>query len=113
MKWIELDNSDQLEQINQESMTRAVVLFKHSTRCYISKMALRQFEQQSNFDTQINCYLLHLVEHRKVSDAVTQFWGIPHESPQILVIHQGKVLHHASHEAIDAKNVEKWIGHQP
>ena len=48
--WISLTSLDQLENISKESHIKPVAIFKHSTRCGISRMALRQFEKQLNIE---------------------------------------------------------------
>ncbi|MBM3161669.1 MAG: DUF2847 family protein, partial [Bacteroidetes bacterium] len=41
MKWVEIENSGQVDTLLDDSMTTAQLIFKHSTRCSISSMALR------------------------------------------------------------------------
>ena len=42
--WIDLTSLDQLREIKEQSKITPVVIFKHSTRCVISRMVLREFE---------------------------------------------------------------------
>ncbi|MBC9798143.1 bacillithiol system redox-active protein YtxJ [Sinomicrobium weinanense] len=105
-EWIPLTSEGQLDEIVQESASTAVIIFKHSTRCGISRMAYRNFE--SDWDTTVDgikLYYLDLLAYRQVSNAVASRFGIAHESPQLLLLKDGKVVYHTSHGNITAQNV--------
>ena len=64
--WISLTSLDQLENIYKESHIKPVAIFKHSTRCGISRMALRQFEKQLNIEmSSVKLYYLDLLPYRE------------------------------------------------
>ena len=84
----------------QESFEHPVLVFKHSTRCSISRMALRQFETDWNLDGKITPYFLDLLEYRPISNAIAERLGVVHQSPQVIVIKEGLAVYDASHEAI-------------
>jgi len=53
MHWIHLTDEEQLKQILSKSQIRPQVIFKHSTRCSISSVALQRLQrvsQPSNID---------------------------------------------------------------
>jgi bacillithiol system protein YtxJ len=107
MNWITLTNTSQLLQLQQApSLTASkFVVFKHSTRCSTSRMSLKLFESQ--WKNLMPAYLLHVVENRQVSNEVEKIFGVRHESPQILLISEGKCIFNASHSMIDAEEIEK------
>lgn len=109
MNWISLLDMNQLDLIVEESKTKPVVIFKHSTRCIISKMALRGFESDYNLGDDFICYYLDLIAHRAISNEITNRFGIEHQSPQILIVKNGKVVFHESHEGIDANVLQQFI----
>ena len=45
--WIDLNSINQLEQLLEESKSKPIVIFKHSTGCGISRMVLKRFEKQT------------------------------------------------------------------
>jgi len=108
MTWNYLKNIHDLDNIEKESFMVTIVIFKHSTRCFISKMALRQFESEFNLD-EIKPYFLDLLEHRDISNEIATRFGVTHQSPQIIVIKDGKAAYHTSHESIDANKLEQFI----
>ena len=108
MKWIGLDNIAQLEEINAASFQNKVVIFKHSTRCGISRMVLKNFENEVQDKAEfknISFYYLDLIQYRKISNAIADKWQIEHQSPQIIVISNGMAIHDASHYSIKTANI--------
>ena len=109
MEWRQLTDLGQLNEIVEVSNEKLVLIFKHSTRCSISRYALKQFENEFTFEDKIVPYFLDLIAHRDVSNEIAQRFGVFHESPQIILIKEGKAIYDASHESIDAKKLESFI----
>lgn len=100
--WVPLDNINQLDAIVEASKTKPQLLFKHSTRCGISRMVKKQFETAYTLkENEADLYYLDLLNYRDVSNAVSTRFKVIHESPQLLVIKQEKVIVHVSHGAIN------------
>ena len=101
--WNEIQSSEDLEAAVEASKLGKVVIFKHSTRCMISKTVLRNFERQIESKTLDlpKFYYLDLLNHRDISNEIAQKFSVVHQSPQIVVIENGQVIHHASHDNID------------
>jgi bacillithiol system protein YtxJ len=102
MNWIPLKNIEQLAAIEKESFDNPVLIFKHSTRCHISRSALRMFESELGLKHEMVPYFLDLLEFRDVSNEIASRFGVQHQSPQIIIIKDGKAIYNASHERIDA-----------
>ena len=51
-------------------------------------------------DPGIPCYFLNVLENRSISDAVAEKFNVQHESPQILLLKNGKCIYHNSHSGI-------------
>lgn len=108
--WYSLRRLDQLDEIIEESKTRPVAIFKHSTRCGISRMVLRQFESGYDIDTDaMKLYFLDLLSNRALSDEVGIRFQVIHQSPQLLVIKDGVAVAHASHHGIRAGELEQFV----
>jgi len=107
--WRQLTDLGQLNEIVEVSNEKLVLIFKHSTRCSISRYSLKQFENEFTFEDKIVPYFLDLIAHRDVSNEIAQRFGVFHESPQIILIKEGKAIYDASHESIDAKKLETFI----
>lgn len=99
MQWNTLENTAQLTDIEQLSMQKPVLIFKHSTTCSISSTSLNRLERvwkDADNDT-VTPYLLNLLQYRSLSNEIAARYGIEHESPQAIVLHNGKAVYHASH----------------
>ncbi|KDN56463.1 bacillithiol system redox-active protein YtxJ [Flavobacterium seoulense] len=102
MNWELLTDVDQLGEIIFNSNEKPAVIFKHSTRCSVSRMALRQFENEFNLEEEVTPYFLDLLNYREISNEIANRFNVHHESPQIVVIKDGKAVYDASHSDIDA-----------
>ena len=108
--WHMLAKMEQLEEIVEESKSKPVAIFKHSTRCGISRMVLKQFEKNYNLDeSQLKLYFLDLLQNRDISAEIADRFNVQHESPQMIVVKNGNVVHHDSHQGIDAKHLDQFI----
>lgn len=109
INWIPLTSLEQLDQIATESKDTQILIFKHSTRCSISKMALKQFEREFDLDTKVKAYFLDLIAYRDISNEIASRFDVIHQSPQLLLIKDGKCVYHVSHSDIDAEALKSKI----
>jgi len=107
--WKLLTDLVQLDQIDEESSIQPVIIFKHSTRCSVSRMALRHFENDFDTEGAIIPYFLDLLEHRDISNEIASRYSVVHQSPQLLLISKGKSIYDVSHNFIDAKDLRNHI----
>ncbi|MBT8255984.1 MAG: bacillithiol system redox-active protein YtxJ [Bacteroidia bacterium] len=108
--WHRLSSLEQLETIEKESQTMPVAIFKHSSRCGISSMVLRNFENSYDLEeNQMKLYFLDLLAFRQVSDEVGYKFQVVHQSPQLIVIKNGQTVAHASHQGIKAADLPQFI----
>lgn len=102
--WNTIKSEDDLRIALENSYTHKIAIFKHSTSCFISKTVLRNFEKDieslENTDDIADLYFLDLLAYRPLSNKIAEDLDIRHESPQLLVIENGKVINHASHQDI-------------
>ena len=100
---------NQLIEIEKESFHQPIAIFKHSTRCGTSSMALRQFESQFEADnTSVKLYFLDLLSFKDISNEIAIRFQVFHESPQLIVLKDGNTIHHSSHHQIDAGLLEQF-----
>ena len=102
--FIEINSTEQLDELFEKSNEKPVVLLKHSTSCPISSGV---YQDISSADAEIN--LIIVQKARDVSKALADKTGIRHESPQAIILKNGKPVYHASHYDIMAKDVEKIL----
>ena len=99
----------QLNEIILLSSEKPVLIFKHSTRCSVSRMVLKQFESEFDLENQVTPYFLDLLEHRDVSNAIAEQFKVVHQSPQLLLIKNGMSVYDASHSAIEVAELRMKI----
>lgn len=104
MNWTPLVSKDQLVDLIEQSKLKPQVIFKHSTRCSISSVAKARLEK-ANKPEDTRFYYLDLISYRSVSNEIAQQFDVTHESPQILVIKDGKCVYHESHMGIDMNEI--------
>ena len=109
VEWKPLTSVDQLSIINEASKTKPQAIFKHSTRCGVSRMVLKNFEADFNLDSNsYDLYLIDLLNYREVSSAVSETLNVQHQSPQLLIIKNGEVIIHDSHGAINNIDLQQY-----
>jgi bacillithiol system protein YtxJ len=108
--WFYLENLKDLDGIVKISFEKPIVIFKHSTRCSISRFALRQFENEYGIEAdKMELYFLDLLEYRNISDAIALRFQVQHQSPQLIVLKDGKAVYHVSHSDIDAGALQQFV----
>jgi bacillithiol system protein YtxJ len=103
MNWKDLKSEQQVWEILEESKTITVMIFKHSSRCSTSRMVLDRLarkwkEEETNH---LRTYFLDLISFREISNSIASKFDVPHESPQVLIIENGRSVYDRSHFDID------------
>ena len=109
LPWIPLTTLGQLNSIYEKSKLKTQLIFKHSTRCGISRMVMSQFSELYNTDANADLYYLDLLNYREVSNEVGYQFQVLHQSPQLLVIKNEVAVAHASHGGIIDMNLNTLI----
>ncbi|MEC3876349.1 bacillithiol system redox-active protein YtxJ [Chryseobacterium salviniae] len=104
--WKYIESEEDLHKAIEDSFIRKIAIFKHSTSCFISKTVLKNFEKEiESSDQKPELYFLDLLAHRAISNKIATDLEVRHESPQLLVIENGKVISSASHQHISADQI--------
>ena len=110
--WNLLKDVNQLESIDKESIEKPVVIFKHSVSCGLSANARYQLERDWDFDSEdLSFYYLDLINYRSISNEIANRYGIIHQSPQIIVLKDGKAVYNTSHHQISVPDLKKGLSY--
>lgn len=111
MNWNHLENPEQLNQLIQESAEKNILIFKHSTRCNISRATLDRFERNWKDEEvpTLKPYFLDLLSYRHISNAIADQFQVEHQSPQVLIIRNGKSVYDNSHYGIDFSAIREKV----
>ena len=108
MNWHPINSVEQLEQIKAASFTTPQVIFKHSTTCSISRMALDRFER-SETPINVDFHYLDLLNFRTISNEIATFFQVHHESPQVILIKDGACIYDESHYGIMMDELKSFL----
>ncbi|WP_299134407.1 bacillithiol system redox-active protein YtxJ [uncultured Tenacibaculum sp.] len=109
VNWLPLRSMDQLKEIEILSKKEPIAIFKHSTRCGISRMVIQRFE--SSFDESLKdfkVYYLDLLNYRELSNEIGYKFQVLHQSPQLMIIKRGVAVAYASHYDITNINLKNF-----
>ncbi|SHH76256.1 bacillithiol system redox-active protein YtxJ [Winogradskyella jejuensis] len=109
LPWQALTTVSQLDEIEKRSLGKTQLIFKHSTRCGISRMVMNQFVSIYDLDLNADLYYLDLLNYREVSNETGYKFQVLHQSPQLLVIRNGVAVAHASHGGINELELGKFV----
>ncbi len=111
MKWNSLRSLEQIDQLKTESKQAPVLIFKHSSRCNISRTTLDRLERnwQEEELPDVRLYFLDLLTYRNISDTIAEEFQVDHESPQVVIIRHEKATYDESHFGIDYGRIRDVI----
>jgi|SRR4029078_1064309 len=95
-KFLKLSDKETWEQLLRASNEHPVLVFKHSNSCGISSRAYREMEQLDGVN------LLEVQTARELSNEVAATTGVEHETPQVILLRNGKAVWNTSHYGVKA-----------
>jgi bacillithiol system protein YtxJ len=101
---VRITEVESFEELDSRSQHGPVVVFKHSTTCPISAAA---YNEMSRFDGEVA--LVEVQGAGKLSKEIETRTGVTHESPQVLVLRNGKVVWTASHWKVKSEAVAQAV----
>jgi len=104
MHWIHLTAEDQLQKIIVKSQEKPQVIFKYSSCCQLSVVVFQRL-QQNGCPGDVDFHFLDLTNYNRISEKVSETFGVPNQSPQILVINEGQCIFHESHPGISLEGI--------
>jgi bacillithiol system protein YtxJ len=109
MKWSNLTSVGQIDEILKESKEKPILIFKYSSRCSLSRMALDRLERNwvESEMTRIKPYFLDLISYREISDEIADKFEVEHESPQVLIIENERSVYDQSHLGIEYQKIRE------
>jgi bacillithiol system protein YtxJ len=99
--FVELSDIESLDRFLAQSNGDPVIIFKHSDSCGLSA---RAYTQMSQLEHAVG--LVTVQTARAVSDELEKRMGLAHETPQVLIVSDGKVVWTTSHGQVKAATVE-------
>lgn len=101
-----LEGSSSFDSLLQEDL---VVLFKHSSACPVSWAAHAQMTRFLKANPGTPVRLVSVLKDRPLSQRIAAATGIPHESPQVIVLRRGEAVASASHGEITEQTLNEIL----
>lgn len=106
MAWIQYNSPDIFNILLENSKQAPQFIFKHSTRCPTSALALNRLQDAAK---KIDIYIIDVINNRDISNAVGQKLDVIHQSPQLLVVSEGVCIYHVSHMQISSNVIKQFL----
>lgn len=104
--WNTLTTEAQLQELRKASHNHPQLIFKHSVRCGTSAHVKYYLEDATaDLNGQMDLHYLDLIRFRSISNEIASEFAVPHQSPQILLIKDGKAVYNASHLSINPARI--------
>lgn len=102
----QIKNLDTWSTVLEQSKHQPLLLFKFSTTCASSVSAFKEIKA---LQTELPTYIVIIQPYRDVSNAIATDLGVRHESPQLLILKEGRAIWQATHYKIKGKTIQKAI----
>lgn len=110
MFFLEIQDVDSIDQIISKSYELPQVIFKHSTICPISRIAYEKMKAEYPMKSEeADLYYIGVIEQRPLSNYISEALNVQHESPQLIIIKDGKAIYNESHLMINPKIIREII----
>lgn len=104
----ELTTTEELDAAFALSAAQPILIYKHSLTCGTSGLAYEEvLDLAEGSMLPGSAFLVRIQAARDVSQAIEDRLGIRHESPQVLLIVEGRVVWHASHFRVTARAISE------
>jgi bacillithiol system protein YtxJ len=82
--------------------------------CPISRRARNEYEKfvttkNQEGEKSLHYYMIDVVNNREISNSIENKTGIKHESPQIILLHNGQPQWYESHMSINSKTINEKV----
>jgi len=105
----EFRSLEDIPEMLAESHQQPVFLLKHSTACPASADAWRAFQSFAKEETQAAFWKVLVRENRDISLKIAEKTGVKHESPQVILIRDGKAVWNISHRDITGQALARQL----
>jgi len=105
----ECNNEGDFRRLVENSNGRMVFLFKHSTNCPISRGAWERFSAFTEQHPEIEYWRVLVGDHKDLSTYIAEKTDISHQSPQVILFHEGKAVWKCAHHSITEANIRRQL----
>lgn len=108
--WKDIKSVEDFHEIVEKSKNRTQIIFKDSTTCGISAYAKERLDLgTAKLEEKADFNYLDLLAYRSISNLIAEELDIRHQSPQILVLRDGKLVHSVTHHSIEPDKIVPYL----
>lgn len=108
--WIEVTSEAEFYNIVENSAHKPQIIFKDSITCGISAHAKERLKNgYALIEGKADFNYLNLLAFRPISNLVAQTLNVTHQSPQIIVLKDKKIVYTSSHHAISPESIAEHL----
>ncbi|MGF1669872.1 MAG: bacillithiol system redox-active protein YtxJ [Balneolaceae bacterium] len=101
--WNIPETENEVDEIFERSSDRPQLIYKHSNSCSICWFSKSEIESAfESISKYADCHFVNVVRSRPLSNYIASRSKIIHQSPQVLIIHNGIAVWNTSHGSIRA-----------
>lgn len=105
-KWFNITSKADISKIVDESVVKPQIIFKHSTSCGVSSYAHEKLWAGADLLAQkVDVNYLDLLTYRSISNFIADELKVLHQSPQVILIKDKKVIYTVTHSGIDVNKI--------
>lgn len=109
-KWNTISTENEVLDIIEKSAVKPQIIFKDNVSCGISAFAKeRLINDYGLIENEADFNYLDLLSYRGISNFIAARLEVTHQSPQIIVLIDGKVIFRDSNHSIEAKKIAEKI----
>jgi len=104
--WNRLTDEKRIDDIIEESYKKPQLIYKHSNRCSTCWFSKSELENSAGeISSKASMHFVDVVASRSVSNKLAEVLNVRHESPQAILVKDGKAVWDTSHGSIKGKKV--------
>ncbi len=106
---MELADLSSREKLKEVLGLEEVLIYKHSSICWSSSVALRHVRKFAAKRRDIPIFMVDVLASRDVSNEIARLLDVRHESPQLILVKNGAAVWDTSHYRITQNTIEKQL----
>ncbi|WP_445665685.1 bacillithiol system redox-active protein YtxJ [Fodinibius sp. AD559] len=108
--WEMISDASQVDSVVEASKEKPQLIYKHSHRCSVCFVAKGDLEMASdNIKEHADMHFVNVVRSRDASNKIASDLDVRHESPQAILVDDGKVVWDGSHGSIDTDAILEYF----
>jgi len=109
MNWININSAESISEILELSKKEKVMILKFSPKCAINYVVRNLLEREwVEGEMRMKTYMVDVIANKDISEKLEKEFGVTHESPQALILQNGKPVFNASHGKVIFSELRKY-----